>query len=38
VSGSELRRAIAAGQPVAGKVPPAVERYITKNDLYRDNR
>jgi nicotinate-nucleotide adenylyltransferase len=38
VSGSELRRAIASGQPSAGKVPPAVERYITKHDLYGDNR
>ncbi len=34
VSGSELRSAIAAGQPVAGKVPPAVERYITTHHLY----
>jgi nicotinate-nucleotide adenylyltransferase len=38
VSGSELRRAIAAGQSVAGKLPAAVERYITEHRLYGDNR
>lgn len=38
VSGSALRRAIAAGQPVAGKLPPAVERYIADHQLYGDNR
>jgi nicotinate-nucleotide adenylyltransferase len=38
ISGSELRRAIAAGESVAGKVPPAVERYIAAHHLYRDNR
>jgi nicotinate-nucleotide adenylyltransferase len=38
ISGSELRRAIAAGQSVAGKVPAAVEHYIAAHDLYRDNR
>ncbi|MGH7764762.1 MAG: nicotinate-nucleotide adenylyltransferase [Candidatus Dormibacteraceae bacterium] len=38
ISGSELRRALAAGEPVAGKVPPAVERYIASHSLYRDNR
>jgi nicotinate-nucleotide adenylyltransferase len=38
ISGSELRRAIAAGESVAGKVPPAVERYIAAHNLYRDNR
>ena len=37
ISGSALRRAIAAGEPVAGKVPPAVERYIAAHSLYRDN-
>jgi nicotinate-nucleotide adenylyltransferase len=35
VSGSEIRRAIAAGKSVAGMVPPAVERYITAHHLYR---
>lgn len=38
ISGSALRRAIAAGEPVAGKVPTAVERYIAAHSLYRDNR
>ena len=38
ISGSELRRAIAAGQSAAGKVPPAVERYIASHHLYGDNR
>jgi nicotinate-nucleotide adenylyltransferase len=34
VSGSALRRSIAAGQPVTGHLPPAVERYIADHDLY----
>ena len=38
VSGSALRRAIAARQPVTGQVPPAVERYIADHHLYLDNR
>jgi nicotinate-nucleotide adenylyltransferase len=38
VSSSDLRRALAAGEPVAGKLPPAVERYIASRGLYRDNR
>ena len=38
VSGSELRREIATGQSVAGKLPAAVERYITEHRLYGDNR
>ena len=38
VSGSELRRALAAGLSVAGKLPASVERYIAEHDLYRDNR
>lgn len=37
ISGSALRRAIAAGESVAGKVPPAVEGYIASHALYRDN-
>jgi nicotinate-nucleotide adenylyltransferase len=35
VSGSEIRRAIAAGKSIAGMVPPAVERYIATHHLYR---
>ncbi len=38
ISGSELRRAIAAGRSAAGSVSPAVERYITAHRLYGDNR
>jgi nicotinate-nucleotide adenylyltransferase len=38
ISGSDLRRAIAAGRPVTGKLPAAVERYIATHHLYRDNR
>jgi nicotinate-nucleotide adenylyltransferase len=34
VSGSALRRAIASGQSPAGKVPAAVERYVTTHHLY----
>jgi nicotinate-nucleotide adenylyltransferase len=35
VSGSEIRRAIAAGKSIAGMVPAAVERYIAARHLYR---
>lgn len=38
VSGSALRRAIAARLPVTGQVPRAVERYIADHRLYGDNR
>jgi nicotinate-nucleotide adenylyltransferase len=38
VSGSELRRALAAGQPVTGHLPAAVERYIAEHHVYGDNR
>jgi nicotinate-nucleotide adenylyltransferase len=38
VSGSEIRRAIAAGQSISGKVPEAVEHYIAAHGLYRHNR
>jgi nicotinate-nucleotide adenylyltransferase len=34
VSASELRVLLAAGEPVAGKVPQAIERYITSKHLY----
>ena len=38
VSSSDLRRGLAAGEPVTGRLPPAVERYIASRGLYRDNR
>ena len=38
VSASELRHALAVGQPVGGKVPPAVAHYIAEHHLYRDNQ
>ena len=38
ISGSELRRAIAEGKSVAGKVPSAVELYIAAHNVYGDNR
>ena len=38
VSSSDLRLALAAGESVAGKLPPAVERYVASHGLYRDNR
>jgi nicotinic acid mononucleotide adenylyltransferase len=34
ISASEIRRAIAAGESIAGKVPAAVEQYIAANRLY----
>jgi nicotinate-nucleotide adenylyltransferase len=38
ISSSDLRELIAGGESVAGKVPPAVERYISSRHLYRDNQ
>ena len=38
ISGSALRGEIAAGRPVTGKLPAAVERYIAERHLYLDNR
>jgi len=38
VSGSAVRRAIARGESVAGKVPAQVERYIAAHHLYADGR
>jgi nicotinate-nucleotide adenylyltransferase len=35
VSSSEIRRSAAAGESLAGLVPPAVAGYIQKNGLYR---
>jgi nicotinate-nucleotide adenylyltransferase len=34
ISASEIRRAVAAGESIAGKVPAAVERYIASHRLY----
>jgi nicotinate-nucleotide adenylyltransferase len=34
VSASDIRRAVAAGESIAGLVPGAVERYITAHRLY----
>jgi len=34
VSASEIRRAVAAGEPISGKVPTPVERYIASHGLY----
>jgi nicotinate-nucleotide adenylyltransferase len=38
VSASDLRKRLAVRESVAGKVPGAVERYITSKHLYGDNR
>ena len=35
VSSSEIRRRIAAGEPIQQFVPPAVDAYITQQKLYR---
>lgn len=34
VAGTEIRRRIAEGWPIAGMVPPAVETYIRRHHLY----
>ncbi len=34
VAASEIRRAVAAGESITGKVPAAVEQYIAANRLY----
>lgn len=34
VSASEIRSAVAGGEPITGKVPPAVEQYIAAHGLY----
>ena len=38
ISGSQLRRAIARGEDVSGRVPAAVAAYISMHGLYGDNR
>jgi nicotinate-nucleotide adenylyltransferase len=38
VSSTEVRGRVAAGRPIAGLVPPAVERYIGDHQLYRATR
>ena len=38
VAASSLRRAIAGGESIDGKVSPAVARYIAAHHLYTDNR
>jgi nicotinate-nucleotide adenylyltransferase len=34
VSSTEIRARVAAGQPIAGMLPPEVERYIAEHHLY----
>jgi nicotinate-nucleotide adenylyltransferase len=34
ISASDIRRAVAAGEPITGKVPATVERYIASHRLY----
>ena len=36
IASTDIRARIAAGAPVTGFVPPAVERYIAEHGLYRD--
>ena len=38
VSSTEVRRRVAAGEPIGGLVPPGVERLIRKLGLYRGER
>jgi nicotinate-nucleotide adenylyltransferase len=38
ISGSAVRRAIAAGEDVSDRLPPAVAEYIANHRLYMDNR
>lgn len=35
VSSTEIRRKVACGEPIEGLVPPAVQRYIHRHGLYR---
>jgi nicotinic acid mononucleotide adenylyltransferase len=34
ISASEIRSAVGSGEPITGKVPPAVEQYIAAHGLY----
>ena len=38
ISSSEIRRRVAAGQPVKYLLPESVENYITKHNLYREEK
>ncbi len=38
ISSSEIRRRVAADEPISGLVPPAVERYIVDHHLYRSRQ
>jgi nicotinate-nucleotide adenylyltransferase len=38
VSSTDIRRRVAAGEPIAGLVPPAVDQLIQDLGLYRDER
>ena len=38
VSATEIRRRVAQGLPIEGLVPEAVEKYIKKHRLYREDR
>lgn len=35
ISSTEVRRRVAAGEPLDGRVPAAVERHVRRHDLYR---
>jgi nicotinate-nucleotide adenylyltransferase len=38
ISSTEVRRRLAAGEPITGLVPPPVERHISRHHLYREMR
>ena len=37
ISSTDVRCAAAAGEPLSGRTPPAVEEYIAKHRIYRDS-